>query len=90
MPEPTLGEIYAAVIRLEEKQDAMNEKLEKLQNTSDQHWKRLNEHEVEIELLKQRQSPRIHWITIVAGLAAIVSIIIVILDRFYVNQGTTP
>ncbi len=46
--------------------EAVNTTLTKLEQTSDQHWKRLNQHEVDIELLKQRQGPRVHWSSWVA------------------------
>lgn len=70
MPEPTINDVLVILARLESKQDAMNEKLDKLENTSAHHWKKLSEHDVEIELLKQRQGPRVHfssWIAMVVG-----------------------
>lgn len=66
MPEPTINDVLVILARLESKQDAMNQTLSKLEQTSDQHWKRLNQHEVDIELLKQRQGPRVHWSSLVA------------------------
>jgi len=70
MPEASTSDILVAVGRLEEMMKAMNDKLDRLENTTDRHWKKLAEHDVEIELLKQRQGPRVHfssWIAMVVG-----------------------
>jgi len=66
MPEPTINDVLVILARLEQKMEAVNTTLTKLEQTSDQHWKRLNQHEVDIELLKQRQGPRVHWSSLVA------------------------
>lgn len=66
MPEPTINDVMVTLARLEEKQDAMNGKLDKLDTSVAQQWKKLSEHDVEIELLKQRQGPRVHWTSFVA------------------------
>jgi hypothetical protein len=66
MPEPTINDVLVILARLEQKMEAVNTTLTKLEQTSDQHWKRLNQHEVDIELLKQRQGPRVHWTSFVA------------------------
>lgn len=77
MAEPTIGDILVILARLEQKQDAMNEKLDKLEEQTEkkfmtvekqvgQHWQKLNEHEVAIQLLEQRQGPKVHWSSWVA------------------------
>jgi hypothetical protein len=81
-------ELAVAIGRIEEMLKSMNDKLDKLENTTERHWKKIAEHDTEIELLKQRQAPRIHWITWVAAAAAASSFLLFILDRFY--GGTTP
>lgn len=65
-----MSDVLVAVGRLEEMMKNMNEKLDRLESTTDRHWKKLAEHDVEIELLKQRQGPRVHvtsWIAMIVG-----------------------
>lgn len=77
MSEASTSDILVAVGRLEEMMKAMNDKLDRLENTTDRHWKKLAEHDVEIELLKQRQGPQVHWLTWAIGIIAIASFIAV-------------
>lgn len=85
MPDGSI-ELAVAIGRIEEMLKSMNEKLDKLEDVTERHWRIISEHDKEIELLKQRQPPRIHWITWMAGTAAVVSLMLFVLDRFYVNQ----
>lgn len=82
----TNTEVLVAIGRIEEMLRNMNDKLQKLQDSEDMQWKKLNDHEVEIELLKQRQGPRIPWVTWVAGLTALIALALSVLDRIFVNQ----
>ena len=75
MPEPTLNDILIALARLESKQDAMMEKLDKLEKTTDTHWKKISEIETKVALLEQRQGPRVHWTGIVGPILGIVALI---------------
>lgn len=70
--EPTINDVLVILARLEQKQDSMNEKLDKLEEQTEkkfltvekqvgQHWQKLNEHEVAIQLLKDSQPPKTHW-----------------------------
>lgn len=79
-------EVLVAIGRIEEMLRNMNDKLQKLQDSEDMQWKKLNDHEVEIELLKQRQGPRISWVTWVAGATAVAALALSLLDRMFVNQ----
>jgi len=64
--------------------------LEDLSKTSDQHWKRINEIETKIALLEQRSSEAPlkskPWGVILAAGVSVATFVIMILDRFYVNQ----
>jgi hypothetical protein len=76
MAEPSMSDVLVAVGRLEEMMKAMNDKLDRLENTTDRHWKKLAEHDVEIELLKQRQGPKVHvtnWIAMAIGLLGFIA-----------------
>jgi len=66
MADVTLNDLLVAIRVVEAKQDAMMKQLDELSKTSDQHWKRINDIETEIALLKQRQGPSVHWSSWVA------------------------
>jgi hypothetical protein len=77
MPEPTINDILVILARLESAVDSVNSKLDKLEEQTEkkfltvekqvgQHWQKLNDHEVSIQLLKERQGPRVHWSSWVA------------------------
>lgn len=93
MSEPTLSDILVAIARFEAKQDAMMEKLDKLEKTSDNHWKKISEIEAELAVLKAKaneptpepEKPR-PWGVILAVAVSVATFIIMVLDRFYVNQ----
>jgi hypothetical protein len=80
-------EIAVAIGRIEEMLKTMDSKLDKLETVTERHWKKLAEHDVEIELLKQRQGPRIHITVWIALAASIIGLVVAIADRIYVNQG---
>lgn len=92
MSEPTLSDILVAIARFEAKQDAMMEKLDKLEKTTDNHWKKISEIEAELAVLKSQanKEPEVKkpWGVILAVGVSVATFIIMILDRFYVNQGT--
>lgn len=90
MAEPTLNDILVAIARIEAKQDAMMKQLDDLSKTSDQHWKRINEIETKIALIEQRQGEPVvkskPWGVILAVGVSVSTFVIMVLDRFYVNQ----
>lgn len=86
MADSTNIEIAVAIGRIEEMLKSMNDKLEKLQDSEDLQWKKISQHDTEIELLKQRQGPKIPWVTWAAGATAIAALVLGILDRIFVNQ----
>ena len=92
MSEPTLNDILVAIARFEAKQDAMMEKLDKLEKTTDTHWKKISEMEAELAVLKsqanQPTETKKPWGVILAVGVSVATFIIMILDRFYVNQTT--
>ena len=75
------------------------EKLDKLERVTDTHWKKISEMEAELAVLKsvvhehgrhaeeQPQKSR-PWGIILAVTVSVATFIIMVLDRFYVNQGT--
>ena len=81
-----MDSIETILARIEAKQDAMMEKLDRLEKTTDTHWKKIAELETKLAVLEQRQGPRVHWVTIVVVLVAILGFIIAVADRIYLNQ----
>lgn len=90
MADVTLNDILVAIARIEAKQDAMMKQLDDLSKTSDQHWKRINEIETKLALLEQRSTELPGkgkpWGVILAVGVSVSTFVIMILDRFYVNQ----
>jgi hypothetical protein len=67
-------ELAVTLGRIEEMLKSMNEKLDRLDSTAVSHADILRKHTVEIELLKQRQGPRVHWSALAATLISAVSL----------------
>jgi hypothetical protein len=87
MAAPTLGDVLVALARLEAKQDAMMSAIERLREETDVHWKKIADLESKIAVLESRSGPRVHWITILVGVIALVGFGLAIFDRLYT---TTP
>jgi hypothetical protein len=88
MAAPTLTDVLVACSRLEAKQDAMMQALERLRDESDGHYKRIAELEQKIAVLESQRGPKVHWITILVGILALVGFGLALFDRLY--QTTTP
>jgi hypothetical protein len=78
-----------ACSRLEAKQDAMMQALERLRDESDGHYRRIAELEQKIAVLESQRGPRVHWVTILVGVIALVGFGLAIFDRLY-QTNTTP
>ncbi len=89
MAAPTLTDVLVACSRLEAKQDAMMQALERLRDESDGHYRRIAELEQKIAVLESRSGPRVHWVTILVGVIALVGFGLAIFDRLY-QTNTTP
>jgi len=87
MAAPTLGDVLVALARLEAKQDAMMSAIERLREETDVHWKKIADLESKIAVLESRSGPRVHWVTILVGIIAVVGFGLAIFDRLY---QTTP
>ena len=88
MAAPTLTDVLVACSRLEAKQDAMMQALDRLRDESDGHYRRIAELEQKIAVLESQRAPKVHWITILVGVVALVGFGLAIFDRLYTN--TTP
>jgi hypothetical protein len=80
--------IETILARIEAKQDAMMEKLDRLEKTTDTHWKKIAELETKLAVLEQRQGPRVHWITWIVAIVAGLGFIMAIADRLYISNLT--
>ena len=89
MAAPTLTDVLVACSRLEAKQDAMMQALERLRDESDGHYKRIAELEQKIAVLESQRGPKVHWITILVGILALVGFGLALFDRLY-QTTTTP
>jgi len=75
--------LAVAIGRIEEGVKGLNEKVDGIVKQNAAHADTLTRHEVDIEILKARQAPRIHWLTIVVGIVAVAGFAIAIFDRLY-------
>jgi len=82
IPETPL-EVAVALGRIEEGIKNMTEKIDKLVSKTESHESTLSRHEVDIELLKSRQAPRVHWLTILVGIVAVAGFALALLDRLF-------
>jgi hypothetical protein len=89
MAAPTLTDVLVACSRLEAKQDAMMQALERLRDESDGHYRRIAELEQKIAVLESQRGPKVHWITILVGILALVGFGLALFDRLY-QSNTTP
>jgi hypothetical protein len=80
--------IETILARIEAKQDAMMEKLDRLEKTTDTHWKKIAELETKLAVLEQRQGPRVHWITWVVAIVAALGFVLAVADRLYITNLT--
>ena len=83
MDDQTSTELLVAVGRIEEMLRNMDEKLQKLQTSEDMQWRKLNQLETEIEVLKTRQGPRVPVVSWIAGLVAAAALVLAVADRLY-------
>jgi septal ring factor EnvC (AmiA/AmiB activator) len=88
MAAPTLADVLLALARLEVKQDHLMSAIERLREETDVHWKKIADLEQKIAVLESQRGPRVHWITILVGVIALVGFGLAIFDRLYTN--TTP
>jgi phage shock protein A len=75
MAESTISSLELILARIEGKQDAMMEKLDRLEKQTDTHWKKIAELETKIAVLEQRQGPKVHWSSIVGPLVGIAAFV---------------
>lgn len=62
--------------------------IERLREETDVHWKKIADLESKIAVLESQRGPRVHWVTILVGVIALVGFGLAIFDRLY--QTTTP
>ncbi len=67
----------------------MMQALERLRDESDGHYKRIAELESKIAVLESQRGPKVHWITILVGILALVGFGLALFDRLY-QTNTTP
>jgi len=89
MAAPTLTDVLVACSRLEAKQDAMMQALDRLRDESDGHYKRIAELEQKIAVLESQRAPKVHWVVFLVGIISLVAFGLAIFDRLY-QTNTTP
>jgi hypothetical protein len=88
-------EVLVAIGRIEEMLKALSDKIDKLEEQTERKfatadvererlWKKLNSLDTEVQLLRDRQGPKIHWLTVAAIVASVGAVLLTIIER-YVN-----
>jgi septal ring factor EnvC (AmiA/AmiB activator) len=80
--------IETILARIEAKQDAMMEKLDRLEKTTDTHWKKIAELETKLAVLEQRQPAKVPFITWLVGIIAVLAFVLAVADRLYLSNLT--
>ena len=78
-------ELAVAIGRVEEGVKGLKDSIDGLVKTTKGHADTLTRHEVEIEILKSRQAPRVHWLTIIVGIVAVAGFVIGLLNQLYLK-----
>jgi hypothetical protein len=74
-----------AIARIESKLDAIMDKLDRLEKSSDQQWANIRRLETDLARLQERQGPKVHWVTWLVGIIAICGFALSVLDRIFTN-----
>lgn len=85
-PDEQQTSLAVAIGRIEEMVKSMNEKLARIDETTERQWERIGQLETEIAIIKSKQGPKVPWVTYAAGVAALAALVLGILDRMFVNQ----
>lgn len=80
---PIYTGLAVAIGRIEEGIKGLNEKVDSVIKQNADHANTLSRHEVDIQILKSRQQPRIHWLTILVGVVAVAGFALALFDRLY-------
>jgi hypothetical protein len=74
-----------AIARIESKLDAIMDKLDRLEKSSDQQWAKIARLETDLARLQERQGPKVHWVSWITGIVALAAFCIALLDRIFTN-----
>lgn len=84
MKVPTTDiEVAVTLGRIEEGIKGLRESVDRLLTSSEKHDTTLGAHEARLAVLESKQGPKIHWLTIVVGVVAVLGAGLAILDRIY-------
>lgn len=81
--ETTYTELAVAIGRVEEGVKNVKESVDRIAEQSQAHADTLTRHEADIEVLKSRQAPRVHWSTIVIGVVALAGFVLSVLTQLF-------
>jgi hypothetical protein len=77
-----MSELTEVVIaRIETKLDAIMDKLDRLERSTDIHWKKISQLEQDLARMQERQGPAVPWITWLIGIVALAGLVLSVLDR---------
>ena len=95
MSNETMTDVLVKLGRIEEILNLLLQKVDRLEEDTkerfahsdverDRIWKKLNAHDTELEVIKQRQGPRVPFVSWLAIVASIIAVALNIIER-YVN-----
>ena len=69
------------IARIETKLDAIMDKLDRLERSTDIHWKKISQLEADLARMEARQGPQVPWVTWLIGIVALAGLVLSVLDR---------
>lgn len=82
-PDDPYTGLAVAIGRIEEGIRSVNDKLDTLAAESTNHSNTLTGHEARLAVIESHRQPRVHWLTIVVGIIAILGFGLAVFDRMY-------
>lgn len=76
-------ELAVAIGRVEEGIKGMKDSLAPVVERQQAHGDTLTRHEVDIQVLKSKQQPRIHWLTALVGIVAVAAFALALFEKLY-------
>lgn len=69
------------IARIETKLDAIMDKLDRLEKSTDEHWRKISRLEQDIARLQERQGPTVPWVTWLIGIVALAGLALSVIDK---------
>lgn len=77
-----MSELTEVIIaRIETKLDAIMDKLDRLERSTETHWRKISQLEQDLARLQERQGPRVPWVTWLIGIVALAGLVLSVITE---------